>query len=514
MPQMMTANQKTKRATAMLKAHAAPSLNALLPAALGIDSRRFMQIGISLLQHTPKLADCDPVSLVLGVCRAAQDGLELDGVHATLVPYGSEATYVPMYQGLVRNALRSGMVEHVNPPRAVFAGDTFSYEYGLEEKLVHVPAPDSSNQTWDSLLGCYCVVVMKGGHTAWEFVTKEYILNIKRKSKARNGPWSGDDQDKIQMALKTAVRYVMKRVPKGVEHGWVARSIERDERTEHGLDNAIDVELEPIMASMQASGDAEVPKAEQPTGLQAVTAQATHTQAKGPDNPVVEQQPDPEPTPQPEDDGGALFDDDEFPEFPKVHPALSPEVSKLEGPWEGPCDMGQRMDQSDTVWAWDPTFGTTGQWLPEDAFVARNPNHVFTRAQPAQEAAPEPAAPEAQPAASAPEAPAAPQPAAPAAPQAAATGLGDGLGWSYPSDSVTWDNHQNAPIGGNGALADKTWGSLLAEAPLSFPIKVLAELIARANDRFTSGKGMPSQRAQLAAETMKRWNQLQAQAPA
>ena len=574
MPEITPSNLAIRKNVALMTEHAEPRLNALLPAALGLDPTRFFQIAVALVQQTPKLGECSGVSLVLGVCKAAQDGLELDGTHATLVPFKGEAVYIPMYQGLVRNALRSKMVEHVRPPRAVFQGDQFEHTYGLDEKLVHVPNPDPSNQTWDKLMGTYCVCILNGGYKSWAFVPRPYILAIQARAKAKNGPWFGPDHEKIGMALKTGVRYVMKRVPKGVEHGWVARALDRDERSEVGHPELVDAQIVEILKGLQAAGAAPAALPAPDPGLGDLTSRLQHepgvvtpvggtTAVHGvethdehhqelpaapalsnasPAQPLQPQPLAPQPARVVETAVLEHLPDEPQPAIVPLQPQetqpppIAPQqeapsaqyqgfsAQVMTGPMPaGPLPQGQLYEQeSGDRWAWDPTLNAPdGGWCPLDLFEARHPHHVFAQLSPieptrphAAHAAPQPAsAPEAQPAAPADQPAPAPAAPAPAAPQPQAE---TAVVWTYPTAGVEFDNLKDRPVGGNNAIAGRTWVSLLAEPPGSFPIKALAETVKRAETRHVKHAGQldPSERAKMAALTLGRWQDVQRQAPA
>lgn len=98
--------ERPKGFPALLEAYK-PQIAAALPKHLNAD--RMARIALTCYRMTPKLADCDPLSVFAAVIQAAQLGLEpgLNG-RAYIIPYGSNATFVPGWKGMVELANRSG----------------------------------------------------------------------------------------------------------------------------------------------------------------------------------------------------------------------------------------------------------------------------------------------------------------------------------------------------------------------------------------------------------------------
>ena len=74
---------------------------------------RFTRVAITALTRTPKLAECTPASLMKCLLDLSAMGLEPDGRRAHLIPYGTEATLIIDYKGLVELIRRSGDVVSV-----------------------------------------------------------------------------------------------------------------------------------------------------------------------------------------------------------------------------------------------------------------------------------------------------------------------------------------------------------------------------------------------------------------
>lgn len=108
----------------------------------GTDLRR---VAASLLvaikrDETGKLKQCTPESLLLGIAKIQQWGLEL-GTSAYLIPFGKEATPVRSYQAIAKLAAACG---YPIETKVVREGDHFEYEFGLNQRLEHRPIAKSS----------------------------------------------------------------------------------------------------------------------------------------------------------------------------------------------------------------------------------------------------------------------------------------------------------------------------------------------------------------------------------
>ena len=69
---------------------------------------RFIRAVITSAQINPDILACVWQSLWLACIRACRDGLLPDGREGAIVPYKSTATWIPMYQGLLKRFRRSG----------------------------------------------------------------------------------------------------------------------------------------------------------------------------------------------------------------------------------------------------------------------------------------------------------------------------------------------------------------------------------------------------------------------
>ncbi|KKL27906.1 hypothetical protein LCGC14_2380450, partial [marine sediment metagenome] len=128
---------------------------------------RMMRVIATAIQKTPKLLDCDPMSVLGCVMQCSQLGLEPCSVlgHAHLVPFWnkntkqSESQVIVGYRGLIVLALRSGKVGAIQPA-VVYTNDRYEYEEGLEPRLTHIPTREAVK---GEVVAAYAVAQMSNG---------------------------------------------------------------------------------------------------------------------------------------------------------------------------------------------------------------------------------------------------------------------------------------------------------------------------------------------------------------
>lgn len=190
---------------------------------------RMMRLMANALTTTPKLGECEPITLLGAMMTCASLGLEPNTVlgHAYLIPFGKTVTLVIGYKGMIDLARRSGNVVSIHAD-VVYAGDEFSYEYGSNQHLRHVPGVDRENPTH-----AYCHAKLTDGEAfivlPWSVVMKTRDGSQGYKTAMKYGkkdtPWIAHEH---QMARKTAVRALFNELPISIEK--VSDAIEVDER--------------------------------------------------------------------------------------------------------------------------------------------------------------------------------------------------------------------------------------------------------------------------------------------
>lgn len=238
-----------------------PEIARALPKHMNPD--RLARVALTTIRLTPKLLQCELPSLMGAIMQAAQLGLEpgLLG-HCYIIPYGKEAQFVIGYRGMIDLARRSGNIQSIYA-HEVYTNDYFELQYGLEEKLVHIPWHMRTDGQFDGpgdIRGFYMVAKFKDGGCHFHYMTKQQVDNHRARSKAAdNGPWV---TDYIEMGKKTVVRSAWKWLPISVEIMTQVESadesIKRDQDLTSGINDISNVIIDAPAESpeLQPTGEA------------------------------------------------------------------------------------------------------------------------------------------------------------------------------------------------------------------------------------------------------------------
>jgi len=213
-----------------------PAIAQAIPKHLTPD--RLLRIAMTSIRTNPKLKVCTPESLLGAVMQCAQLGLEPSILgHAYLIPYRNkrkdengkeyyvdEAQFQIGYKGLIELARRTGQISSIMA-QAVHEKDVFEYEYGINEKLRHVPAEGDRGP----VVKYYAYAKFKDGGYSFLVMTKRDIeIHRDKFAKAKSyGPWV-DHFD--EMAKKTVLKALMKYMPISVEF---QKAVDQDETTKY-----------------------------------------------------------------------------------------------------------------------------------------------------------------------------------------------------------------------------------------------------------------------------------------
>jgi recombination protein RecT len=203
------------------------SLKTALPA--HISPERFIRVVLTAAQINPEIIACDKQSLWNACMRAANDGLLPDGVEAALVPFKSKATYIPMYQGLLKKFRNSGEFKWVTAG-LVYEGD--EYDHWIDETGEHFKHRPADDNTGKKIRRVYALATTKEGGS---FIADMSLSEVnKRRSMSRaqreDAPWKVWPEE---MMKKTALRQLSKLLPKSSD---LDALIRRDEEALYGVE--------------------------------------------------------------------------------------------------------------------------------------------------------------------------------------------------------------------------------------------------------------------------------------
>lgn len=245
--QIVPFEQKYKNVGGLLQ-KMAPQFKNALPR--HIRPEQFIRTALTTLRKNPGILSCTQESLLGSLITAAQLGLEPDGVlgEAYLSPYGKECTLIVGYQGFIKLAWQSGMIEDIYAEIA-YANDNFRYHLGTNRRISHRPLESGDRGKPTHVYG---VAKIKGGGTPFVVMTIADVEKIRERSRAKNGPWVTDYE---AMVKKTAIRQLQKWIPKSKEQ---ARAATLDEMADANLSqdmaNVIDLPAHEEAQQQQQSG--------------------------------------------------------------------------------------------------------------------------------------------------------------------------------------------------------------------------------------------------------------------
>ena len=175
-----------------------------------IDITKFARIAVGTIKRTPKLAQCTETSLLLCLLDCAAMGLLPTGKRggAYMIPYGTEATLVPDYRGLMWLAEKGEIVRRISA-HAVHANDLFKIKLGDSPSVAHEP---TTGDEMGDFIGAYSIAWLPDEEEPEvEWMTKRQIDMIRARSKASGaGPWKTDYEP---MAIKTVIKRQLSRMP-------------------------------------------------------------------------------------------------------------------------------------------------------------------------------------------------------------------------------------------------------------------------------------------------------------
>lgn len=189
-----------------------------------VTPERLCRIGLNAVSRNPKLMECSPATIIGSIVNCATLGLEPNLLgHAYIVPFYNgktkqfEAQFQIGYKGaleLIRRADPGAQIK----ARAVYEGDDFYYEYGLDDKLKHIPCGEEDDNKISHFYAAYKSI---NGATDFIVMSKKQMDSHRdkfTKSKTKQGTVFGPWADHyVSMGLKTVILKLIKYLPISIE---------------------------------------------------------------------------------------------------------------------------------------------------------------------------------------------------------------------------------------------------------------------------------------------------------
>jgi len=188
---------------------------------------RMIQMATTLISKNPKLKECTAGSLIGAVMQASILGFRpVEALaYCYFVPYrnkkrdtdGSEkwvneVQFQIGYRGLMDLARRSGQIKSIHA-FAVYKGDKFEYELGINPSISHVPNEDVPKDP-KNLTHVYAVSHYKDGGYNFVVLSRREVEALRRRNAMQKdeaaGAWKTDYE---AMAMAKAIKQLAKYLP-------------------------------------------------------------------------------------------------------------------------------------------------------------------------------------------------------------------------------------------------------------------------------------------------------------
>lgn len=185
---------------------------------------KFISAMAHCVQTTPKLLQCTKESLFWAFIKCAEFDIYPSSVswEAYILPYENrrdgtcEAQFQLGYQWFITLLYRSGI--DLVETEIVFEKDQFTFEKGLEKKLIHIPAINMSIEARGKAIWAYCIIHING-QKHFDYMNKEQIWQFREFSKSKDSkhsPWNSENDPRLWMWRKTVLKQVAKTLPKNL----------------------------------------------------------------------------------------------------------------------------------------------------------------------------------------------------------------------------------------------------------------------------------------------------------
>lgn len=193
-----------------------PEIRKALPSV--ISTERFTRMALSALNNNPQLMECSQMSFLAALMNAAQLGLEPNTPlgQAYLIPYKNkgklECQFQLGFKGMIDLIYRNENVQTIQA-HCVRENDVFTYSFGLNPKLEHIPSVDENGNRGE-VTHVYALYKLSNGGFGFEVMSKGDIdRHAEKYSKSFDSSFSPWKTDYESMAKKTVIKKLLKYAP-------------------------------------------------------------------------------------------------------------------------------------------------------------------------------------------------------------------------------------------------------------------------------------------------------------
>lgn len=191
------------------------------------DAERLFSSAMLVINKNPTLMECDPMTFFQCLMQSAALRLYPGPLNeCAYVPFRNskrngirEATFMPMYPGVVKLAFNGGFVKRI-AAQVVYEADEFEYMDGLDPVLNFKPFLGDEKDRGNRLL-TYAFVVTRYNEIQIAVLSPWMVEQHRKRSKAADSsdsPWNSKYSEDVDwMWKKTALVQALKLVPKSPE---------------------------------------------------------------------------------------------------------------------------------------------------------------------------------------------------------------------------------------------------------------------------------------------------------
>lgn len=177
-----------------------------------IPSDRFVRVAQTAIRRSPELVSCSKSSIYSSLLKCAADGLIPDGREAAIIPFGTEAVYMPMVYGICKKARNSGELAMID---AIVIYEKDEFDSFTDENGPHFKHRKFIGDRGKPIL-TLAYAKTKDGSLFVEEIDEAQMAAIEAVSKQKSGPWKGPFRD--EMKRKSAIRRLAKyRLPSSAD---------------------------------------------------------------------------------------------------------------------------------------------------------------------------------------------------------------------------------------------------------------------------------------------------------
>ena len=199
--------------TALTRPDREATLIALLDGTVPLE--RFKAVVLHAVNRNEDLQRCTLESVLDAIRVSATLKLEPTGIlgEGYLISYGGKAQFEAGYRGLMKLARRSGLVAAMDA-QIVYMADPFAIDLGTEPRISHQPTTEGTRGNYR---GAYAWARLTMGELVIEWMTDADIQAVRKSSRNGTGTSSPWVNHFGEMARKTVIKRLMKRLPLGTD---------------------------------------------------------------------------------------------------------------------------------------------------------------------------------------------------------------------------------------------------------------------------------------------------------